>query len=277
MSNDDTTITGQKDPSTGLYYIDLHESPPVAPQALHPFACSANKMKTKAELVEHLHRCAFSPVVHTWTKAIDAGYFATWPGLTSKMVRKHLPKLLVAAKGHLKQDGQNIRSTKPSIATAPLVLPNQHAHPFRSHQVFVQTVELTGKVSTDQTGRFTVTSSRGSKYLMVLYDHDSNAIIPEPIKSRSESEIIRSHAVLHSKLTNWGLRLTVTYSRLVASVRPHKTKMHRVHVTVGGNRLEFPGDTTANCARSTTTKHLLNSTISNPCARFITLTMTATR
>ena len=72
--------------------------------------------------------------------------------------------------------------------------------------MFVETVELTGKVSTDQTGRFPVTSSRGSKYLMVLYDHGSNAIIPEPIKSRSEADLIRAYSVLHAKLTNRGLR-----------------------------------------------------------------------
>ena len=78
--------------------------------------------------------------------------------------------------------------------------------PARSHQVFVETVELTGKVSTDQTGRFPVTSSRGSKYLMALYEHDSNAIIPDPIKSRSEAELIRAYSVLHYKLTNQGLR-----------------------------------------------------------------------
>ena len=137
-------------------------------------------MTTNAELVQYLHRCAFSPVVHTWTKAINAGYFAIWPGLTSELVRKHLPKLLATAKGHLKQDRQNIRSTKPSIATAPLVLPIQHAPPARSHQVFVTTVELTGKFSTDQTGRLPVTSSRGIKYLMFLYDHDINVIIPKP-------------------------------------------------------------------------------------------------
>ena len=147
-------------------------------------------MKTKAELVQYLHRCAFSPVVHTWIKAIDAGCFATWTGLTSELVRKHLPKSLETVKVHLKQDRQNIRSTKPSITTAPLVLPSQHAPPARSHQVFVETVELTGKVSTDQTGRFPVTSSRVSKCLLVLYDHGSNAITPEPIKSRSEAELI---------------------------------------------------------------------------------------
>ena len=72
--------------------------------------------------------------------------------------------------------------------------------------MFAETVELTGKVSTDQTGHFHATFSCGSKYLMVLYDHDSNAIIPEPIQSRSEAELIRAYSVLHSKLTNRGLR-----------------------------------------------------------------------
>ena len=66
-------------------------------------------------------------------------------------------------------------------------------------------VKLTRKVSTDQTGRFPMTYSCGSKYLMVLYDHDSNAIIPEPIKSQSEPDLIRAYAVLHSKLTDRGL------------------------------------------------------------------------
>ena len=64
---------------------------------------------------------------------------------------------------------------------------------------------------------------------------------------------------------------TVTYSQLFASIRPNKTKTHRVCVTVGGNRLDFPGDTTTNCASLTTTKCILNSTISTPGARFITI------
>ena len=122
------------------------------------------------------------------------------------MVRKHLPKFLATAKGNLKQDRQNIRSTKLSVAAAPLVLPSQQAPPARSNQVSVETIKLTGKVSTHQTGRFPVTSSRRIKYLMVLYYHDSNEIIPEPIKSRSEAELIRAYSVLHAKITNRGLR-----------------------------------------------------------------------
>ena len=190
LSRDGITIPGKRDPSTGMYYIDLPQPPPVTPPALNPFAFSTYEMNTKAELVQYLHRCAFSLVVSTWTKAIDVGYFATWPGLTSELVRKHLPKVLATAKGHLKQDRQNVRSTKTAITPSPIFLPSQHEPPVQYHQVFVKAAKLTGKVSTDQTCHFPITSSCGSKYLMVLYDHDSNTIIPESNKSQSESELI---------------------------------------------------------------------------------------
>ena len=40
---------------------------------------------------------------------------------------------------------------------------------------------------------------------------------------------------------------------------------------MGGDRLDFPGATTTHCAILTTTKCLLNSTISTPGAQFMTL------
>ena len=75
----------------------------------------------------------------------------------------------------------------------------------RTQIAYLQTVEFTGKVITDQTGCFPVTSSRGSKYLMVLYDHDSNDILAEPLTSRSKREIIRATRVLNSYLSDCGL------------------------------------------------------------------------
>ena len=70
---------------------------------------------------------------------------------------------------------------------------------------YLQTIEFTGKVSTDQTGSFPVISSRGSKYLMALYDHDSNAILAEPLTSHNERELIRATRVLHAYLSDRGL------------------------------------------------------------------------
>ena len=131
-------------------------------------------MSTKSYLVQYLHRYAFRPVVTTWTKAIYAGYFSTWPGLTSEIVCKHLPKSMATSKGHLRQICQNVCSTKPLTALTN----TPDATCICTHEVFDQTIKFKGKITTNQTGRFPLTSSSGSKYIMVLYDHDNNAIIP---------------------------------------------------------------------------------------------------
>ena len=43
-------------------------------------------------------------------------------------------------------------------------------------------VEMSGKVSTDQSGRFPTTSSKGNKYLILLHEYDSNDILAETMK-----------------------------------------------------------------------------------------------
>ena len=61
---------------------------------------------------------------------------------------------------------------------------------------------------------------------------------------------------------------TVSYCRLVASLRLNKAESHRVQVTAGGNLLECPDTTSTDTASLTTTKCLLNSVISTPNAQF---------
>ena len=63
----------------------------------------------------------------------------------------------------------------------------------------------------------------------------------------------------------------VTYGRIVADVRPHKEDTHRVRLTVGGDRIEYPGDLHTPTADITTAKILFNSVLSTPDARFMTL------
>jgi hypothetical protein len=41
---------------------------------------------------------------------------------------------------------------------------------------------------------------------MILYNHDSNATLAEPMKSRSDHEMIRAYKKLHSCLTTRGLK-----------------------------------------------------------------------
>jgi hypothetical protein len=51
----------------------------------------------------------------------------------------------------------------------------------RTHYSYAAIIDLnTGQIFTDQTGRFPIPSSKGSNYLFVLYDYDSNIIEGNP-------------------------------------------------------------------------------------------------
>ena len=56
----------------------------------------------------------------------------------------------------------------------------------------------------------------------------------------------------------------ITYGRIVAHFRPKKEDPYRICLTVGGNRINFPGDCGTPTADMLTTKLLLNSVISTP-------------
>jgi len=67
----------------------------------------------------------------------------------------------------------------------------------------------------------------------------------------------------------------VTYGWKQCTLRPTKEEVHRVRLTVGGDRLDYPGDASSQCASIITTKILLNSVISTPSAHFGTADITA--
>ena len=63
----------------------------------------------------------------------------------------------------------------------------------------------------------------------------------------------------------------VTYMRLVITDRPQKEQPRRVRITVGGDRLDYPFDTSTRTSDITTAKLLWNSVLSTKDARFITI------
>jgi hypothetical protein len=78
-----------------------------------------------------------------------------------------------------------------------------------TNMIYVKAIEADGQIYTNQTGRFPTTSSRNNKYIMILYDYNTNAnaILAKPPKSKSEGEIIRSYTKLHEYLSDRGLKL----------------------------------------------------------------------
>ena len=63
----------------------------------------------------------------------------------------------------------------------------------------------------------------------------------------------------------------ITYGRIVMNLQPEKEYPYRVRLTVGGDRINFPGDCGTPTADILAVKLLLNSVISTRGARFMTI------
>jgi hypothetical protein len=159
-----------------------------------------------ADKVAFYHAALFSPALSTWCDTLDAGYLTTWPSPTSAQVRRHFTGSgsIPIHLGHMDQSRANTQSTKPS----PDSTANSDTKPplitKRTDVMFVDMHLATGKVLSDQTGRFTTTSTSGNTYLMVIYDYDSNFIHVEPLKSRSGPCILTAYQKAHAMLLSWG-------------------------------------------------------------------------
>jgi hypothetical protein len=88
MRGNHEILEGSRDSSTGLWQLGLQPGTlPQTTQLVHqpdnqPTTNNVHELAVKQDIVTYLHRACFSPVPSTWLKAIDAGHFATWPGLT---------------------------------------------------------------------------------------------------------------------------------------------------------------------------------------------------
>ena len=178
-------------------------------------ASNVYTLRTKTDLITYLHLASWSPTIDTWTKAIDNGYFTTFPGLDSATVRKHLPKSISTTKGHMRKIKKNIRSTHTPSSPTTQTIPEMTAEDYptgtnaQTNLVTCKVVNIeepTGKVATDQTGRFPTRSSLGNLYVMVAYVRDANAIIAKPLKNRSEANLVAAYAEIYDNLADRGLQ-----------------------------------------------------------------------
>ena len=71
-------------------------------------------MTKKNNIINFLAQAMWNPVLQTWIKAIDAGVFALWPGLTSSLMRQYLDKSPETDKGHQRVSKTIVHSTKLS-------------------------------------------------------------------------------------------------------------------------------------------------------------------
>ena len=210
VKNDKVVLNGKRNLQDGLWDVPIPQNTDLVdddgwtlvkkkrknnnntPPIQHRANIILRKDKTKLELAQWLHASCGSPNKSTFVKAIEKGNFITWPGLSSNLIKKHLPMSEATAKGHLNQERKNLQSTKPTIIINNKIklessiqeidedhFPLSEQPNNKSHHCFATMVsfETTAKAYSDQTGKFPFTSSRGNQYLLIVYDYDSNAIL----------------------------------------------------------------------------------------------------
>jgi hypothetical protein len=119
-------------------------------------------------------------------------------------MEKYLSKSTATAKGHLNQQRQNARTTKIKDAEKMDTEPDPDQG-LKTQYVYAATIDA-GQIYTDQTGRFPVVLSKGNKYIMVLYDYDSNAIWVQPIKNRTTPALLKAFQFMEQELVAKGLK-----------------------------------------------------------------------
>jgi hypothetical protein len=118
-------------------------------------------------------------------------------------VRKNLPKYDARVKGNMNHIRQNIRSTQPDVVEPT---PESEMVQEEKCNFIYATIMETNQIYTDITGIFTTTSLSGNKYILILYDYESNSVLSDPMKNRGDKDMVRAFDLLIQSLIIHGLK-----------------------------------------------------------------------
>ena len=160
-------------------------------------------------MAQYQHACCYSPTKTTWTKAISKQNFKTWPGLTTKLVNKHLPISEATVQGHIHRKRKNLQSTKNN--NLPLsdddnfpTLPNPNKKSNEVAYLLINRDEVCTAYQ-DLTGRFPARSGQGNQYVLIGYHYDSNCILGIAVKNRKALTLTAAWEILHKQFQKAGI------------------------------------------------------------------------
>jgi hypothetical protein len=172
-----------------------------------PFDPRSLDLPSIGALVRFYHACLGFPAKQTWFNAIKAGNCDSFDGLTYSNVARYCPDADETILGHLAQQRQNVRSTKPrppALNPAPLlsaIAPKEPELP--SNKVHIRVVPIS-KLYTDDTGRFPVKARSGNQYVMIAYHANGNLILQQAFKTMSDKHCNAAYNSIMMRLAAHG-------------------------------------------------------------------------
>ena len=121
---------------------------------------------------------------------------------------------------HMHNVRQNIRSTKVVTDTGIMEENKDTKNPLedyllprtiknRDHIVQITAIkfeDLKGMTSSDQTGAFPHTSAKGNRYVMIMEDSNTRAILATGIKSRKKEHLLAGFITMHETIKKAGIK-----------------------------------------------------------------------
>lgn len=199
--NAKTILTGQRCPHTKLWTAELKPPATALPSTVTPqAACNVTLPTTAASLVRWHLACLFSPALTTVENALKRKILPLFPGLNPQSLKKCGTTSMSTQKGHLDQlrAGQGSTQLPQDIANEtlehvfPQITPTTDQHHCCFASIAPTTKNGNQNVSfSDQTGRFPFASQSGNQHLFVFYHYDMNCIHIEPMKNKTQGELLR--------------------------------------------------------------------------------------
>jgi hypothetical protein len=125
----------------------------------------------------------------------------------------------------MNQIHQNIRSTQPAVLDP---IPDSDMVQEDKYNYIYAAIMDTDQIYTDITGRFTTTYISGNKYILILYDYDSNSnsVLAAPRKNRGDKDMVRDFDLFVQSLIIRGLKpsLQRLYNEASLALRNYLTK-----------------------------------------------------
>ena len=182
----------------------------------------AYDLPSTRNLIEYLHCVAGSPKKSTFQRAVKAGNYKSFPGLSVENVARYCPENATATVlGHLTQTPKGLRSTRWATAAIALLAANESPNMLPSDELLEALTAPTNDVTirevpistlyTDDMGRFPIRAQSGNQYIMVAFHDAANVILVEPFKSRGDHHRLPAYDNLMNRLKRRGLTVDMQF------------------------------------------------------------------
>jgi hypothetical protein len=161
----------------------------------------AYDLPSTKNFIEYLHCTVGSPVKSTFLKAVKAGNYCSFPGLSIQTVARYCPtNATPTVMGHLTQVQKGLQSTKWATATNALLAANATSNMLPSDELMDAMTAPTNQVRfwvvplatlfTDNFGRFPIRARSGNQYIMMAYHNTKNIILVQPFALKTNNHRI---------------------------------------------------------------------------------------